>query len=329
MRAVVQEQPGGPATLTWGDAPVPVPGEHDVLIAVHATAFNPADAGTREGRYLAPGESPAILGLECAGIVTDAGSRVSAWKVGDRVSALLTRGGYAEYVAVHEDMVFPVPASMSLTEAAALPESLCTVWSNLCLTADPLTPRDILIHGGSGSVGSIAIQIARWRGDRVFTTVGSAQGEQLAARLGAHKAINYRETDFVETVLAHTNGRGVHQILDIMGAAYFQRNVAALSADGHLAMIGIQGGRDAHIDLFELLQKRVTITATMLKNRPETGVHSKANIVRSVTEHLWAGVEEGAIAPHVGAEVQLHDAAKVHEQHRDGTLPSGKTVLLV
>lgn len=329
MRAITQQQPGGPETLRWSTAQNPELRSRDILIEIHATAFNPADAGTRMGRYLPPGTSPSILGLECSGIVTDCGSEVTQWNPGDRVCALLTQGGYAEQVAVHEDMVFPVPDSLSLAEAAALPESLCTVWSNLSLIPDPLSPRSTLIHGGSGSVGSIAIQICAWRGDEVFTTVGSEEGADLAKRLGANHVINYREQDFVDAINDITAADGVHQILDIMGASYLERNISTLSEDGHLALIGVQGGREAELDLFSLLQRRVTLTATMLKNRPEAGPHSKASIVASVREHLWPAVERGEIVPHIGAEVPLEHAETVHDQHAQGKLPLGKTVLLV
>lgn len=333
MNAIIQQKPGGAETLEWGHANVPQPASSEVLIRVHATAFNPADVGSREGRYLSEGQQPTILGLECAGIVESVGDKVTQWQVGDRVCALLTHGGYAQYVAVHEGMVLPVPDSMSFSDATALPESLCTVWSNFAMTPNPLAARSVLIHGGSGSVGTIAIQMAKVRGDLVFTTVGSAAGADIARQLGADHVINYRTEDFVEVVRAETGGFGVNQIVDIIGAPYFERNVEALSLDGHLAVISVQGGANIEANLFKLMQKRLTLTATMLKSRPESDPAAieptKVEIVAGVRDNFWPAVEEGKITPIVGAVLPLSEARTVHEQHRDNALAVGKTVFQV
>ncbi len=329
MRAIVQEAPGGPETLVWGEAPEPEVGPEDVLIRVFTTAFNPADVGGRSGKFLIDGESPIILGLECAGEIERVGASVTDWSVGDRVCALLNFGGYAELAAVPAAMVFPLPDELSFEQGAALPEALCTVWSNWLLGNDPSLVRACLIHGGSGSVGSIAIQIAKYHGHTVFSTAGSAAGLELIRRLGADHAISYRDQDFVAEVLTHTDGAGVDLILDTQGASYLERNVQALRSDGHLALIGIQGGANAHIDLMQLLRKRAIVTATMLKNRPSHGAHSKSEIVRQVRADLWAGVESGEIVPVIGAVISLKDVASVHDQFEAGSLPFGKTVLRV
>lgn len=327
MRAITQQAPGGPETLTWGSAPDPVVGEDDVLIRVHAAAFNPADVSVRTGAYLGEGDAPVILGLECAGVVERVGSRVETWMPGDRVCALLNYGGYAQLVAVPATMVLPLPDELTFTEGAALPEALCTVWSNWLLGNAPDLVRSCLIHGGSGGVGSIAVQVAKSRGYMVFATAGSAEGVELTRRLGADHAISYRDQDFVAEVLAHTEGAGVDLILDTQGGPYLERNVRALRPDGHLALIGIQGGATVEVDLLQLMRKRVIVSATMLKSRPTYGPHSKSEIVERVREDLWGAVVSGAIVPQIGATRDLADAAAVHRDYAEGRLPSGKTVL--
>lgn len=329
MRAITQEVPGGPETLTWGSAPEPVVGDRDVLIRVYATAFNPADVGVRNGTYLAEGEPPVILGLECAGVIEQVGTEVTAWGPGDRVCALLNYGGYAELVAVPAAMVLPLPDHLSFAEGAALPEALCTVWSNWLLGNPPELVRSCLIHGGTGGVGSIAIQVATSRGYTVFATAGSTEGLEMVRRLGADHAISYREQDFVAAVLEHTDGAGIDLILDTQGGPYLERNVEALRHDGHLAMIGIQGGATVEVDLVQLMRKRVIVSATMLKSRPTYGPHSKSEIVGRVRADLWEAVEAGAIVPQVGAVRELADAAAVHRDHAEGQMPAGKTVLRV
>lgn len=329
MRAVTQQEPGGPETLSWGHAGDPVVGERDVLIRVHATAFNPADVGARNGAYLAVGEPPVILGLECAGVIEQVGAEVTHWRPGDRVCALLNFGGYAELVAVPATMVLPLPDHLSFTEGAALPEALCTVWSNWLLGNPVDLVRTCLIHGGTGGVGSIAIQVATTRGYTVFATAGSAEGMQMVRRLGANHAISYREQDFVAEVLAHTGGAGVDLILDTQGGPYFARNIEALRHDGHLATIGVQGGAKVEVDLLQLMRKRVIVSATMLKSRPTYGPHSKSEIVGRVRADLWGAVEVGAIVPQVGAVRELADAVLVHRDFADGRMPAGKTVLRV
>ncbi len=329
MRAITQQVAGGPETLRWGTAHDPVPGDNDVLIRVYATAFNPADVAVRNGLYLDDGEPPVILGLECAGVIEELGAGVSKWKRGDRVCALLNFGGYAELVAVPETMVLPLPEHLSFVEGAALPEALCTVWSNWLLGNPPELVRTCLIHGGSGGVGSIAIQVAKSRGYRVFATAGSVEGLELTRRLGADYAISYRDQDFVAEVLAHTDDVGVDVILDTQGGSYFDRNVRALRNDGHLALIGVQGGAKAEIDLLQLMRKRVIVSATTLKSRPTYGPHSKSQIVRRVRSDVWGAVVAGGIVPQVGMARDIADAASVHRDYAEGRLPSGKTVLRV
>jgi len=313
----------------WGEAPQPQIGADEVLIRVYATAFNPADVSVRKGTYLEAGEAPIVLGLECAGVIEGVGENVAGWSLGDRVCALLNFGGYAELVAVPATMVLALPDHLSFEQGAALPEGLCTVWSNWLLGNDPSLVRTCLIHGGTGGVGSLAVQVAKFRGHTVFTTAGSHAGLEMTRRLGADHSISYRDQDFVAEVLMHTGGEGVDLIFDTQGASYFARNVQALKADGHLALIGIQGGTNTEVDLMQLLRKRVIVSATMLKSRPSYGPHSKSEIVRRVRDDLWSGVEAGVIMPQIGAVRDLKDAASVHAEFADGDLAPGKTVFRV
>jgi putative PIG3 family NAD(P)H quinone oxidoreductase len=265
MHAITIAEPGGPEALVWRDVPDPRPGRGDVLIDVRATAVNRADLLQRQGHYPPPPGAPPYPGLECSGVVAELGPDVTGWRVGQQVCALLAGGGYAERVAVPAGQVLPVPAGVDLPDAAALPEVACTVWSNLVQVACLRTGERLLVHGGGSGIGTFAIQLGAALGATVIATARSAKHDRLRS-LGAQHVIDYAATNFEDEVGVLTDGRGVDVILDIMGAAYLERNVAALATGGRLVVIGLQGGRRAELDLGALLAKRASVAATALRS---------------------------------------------------------------
>lgn len=274
-----------------------------------ATAVNRADITQRMGHYSPPKGAPPWLGLECSGTVVSAGKDVQTWHVGDPACALLSGGGYAEQVAVPVGQLLPVPTGVSLTDAAALPEVACTVWSNVFMLAG-LRPHEVLlVHGGSSGIGTMAIQLARQVGATVAVTAGSAEKLQRCRELGATVLVNYHETDFVEEVKRATDGHGADVVLDNMGAAYLARNVDVLATSGRLVVIGLQGGRRAELDLSVLLGKRAAVLATSLRARP---AEEKAAIVASVHDHVWPLIADGAVRPVVHARLPLEEVAQAH-----------------
>ncbi|MCW2582091.1 MAG: quinone oxidoreductase, family [Klenkia sp.] len=307
MRAITIESPGGPEVLVWGEAPDPVCGPGEVVVDVVATAVNRADLLQRQGRYPVPPGASEILGLECSGIVSEVGEGVTGWKVGDEVCALLSGGGYAERVAVPAGQVLPKPAGVELATAAALPEVVCTVWSNVFMLAGLQRGETFLVHGGSSGIGTMAIQLAVRAGARVATTAGSQAKLDFCRELGAEVLVNYRETDFVEAV-----GQA-DVVLDNMGAAYLSRNVDVLAPDGRIVVIGMQGGVKGELDLGTLLRKRGTVHATALRGRPATGRHSKADIVAAVRHDVWPDVERGVVRPIVDRRLPMSRAAEGHQ----------------
>jgi putative PIG3 family NAD(P)H quinone oxidoreductase len=308
MYAVTIREPGGPDVLTWAEVPEPEPGPDEVLIEVAASAVNRPDLLQRAGFYPPPPGAPPYLGLECSGRVAAVGSGVTAWRPGDEVCALLGGGGYAQRVTVNAAHCLPVPAGVSLVDAAGLPEVACTVWSNV-FDQGGLQPLDtILIHGGGSGIGTFAIQACVAHGARVLTTARPAKHAALTD-LGAEVVIDYATEDFVAAVRAATGGRGADVVLDIMGASYLERNVEALAMDGRLLIIGLQGGRRGEVDLDALMAKRGRILTSRLRPRP---AHQKAAIVAAVREHLWPLVEGGLVRPIVHAHLPLPDAASAH-----------------
>jgi putative PIG3 family NAD(P)H quinone oxidoreductase len=312
MRAVTIREPGGPDVLGWGEVPDPVCGDGEVIVDVVASAVNRADLLQRQGFYPPPPGASEILGLECSGIISEVGPGVTGWSVGDEVCALLSGGGYAERVAVPAGQLLPRPAGVELATAAALPEVVCTVWSNVFLLARLRRGESFLVHGGSSGIGTMAIQLAARAGARVFTTAGTAAKLDVCRELGAW-GINYRDEDFVEVVRQETHGAGVDVILDNMGAAYLMRNVESLATGGRLVSIGLQGGTKAELDLGKLMRKRATVAATTLRSRPATGPGGKAEIVAAVLHDVWPDVERGAIRPIVDRRLPM---ARVAEAHR-------------
>jgi putative PIG3 family NAD(P)H quinone oxidoreductase len=309
MHAVVIAKPGGPDVLRWTEVDDPVPGPGEVLVDVAASGVNRADLMQRMGFYPPPEGAPPYPGLECSGTVAAVGPEVTGWRPGDAVCALLAGGGYAEKVAVPAGQLLPAPASVSRTHAAALPETACTVYSNVFIGAGLTAGETLLVHGGSSGIGTMAIQLAKQAGATVAVTAGSADKLKACRELGADIAINYHDEDFVQGVKDATGGRGADVILDIIGAAYLARNIDALAPDGRIANIGMQKGARAELDLSKLMVKRGTLSSTTLRARPRD---QKAAIVRAVREHVWPLIEAGEIRPVVYRELPFAEAAEAH-----------------
>ena len=324
MRAVTIPAPGGPEALVLAEVPDPTPGPAEVLIDVVAAGINRADVMQRMGFYPPPPGAPAYPGLEVSGRIAAIGDGVSPWHPGDQVCALLAGGGYAEKVVVPASALLPVPAGISLVNAAALPEVACTVWSNVFVIGALQPGQTLLVHGGSSGIGTMAIQLATAMGARVVVTAGTADKLAVCRDLGAEVGINYREEDFVERILAVTDGRGADVILDNMGAKYLARNVSALAPDGRLVVIGLQGGTKAELDLGLLLRKRGTVYATSLRSRTEA---EKAAIVSGVTTYVWPLIESGRIQPVIHARYPLAEVAEAHRVLESST-HIGKLLLL-
>lgn len=310
MHAIVITEPGGPDVLTWAEVPDPVPGPGEVLVDIVASAVNRADLMQRRGLYPPPPGAPPYPGLECSGTVSALGPGVTGWREGDQVCALLAGGGYAEKVAVPAGQLLPLPEGVPVTEAAALPEVACTVWSNVFGLARLAEGETFLVHGGAGGIGTFAIQLCRARGARVLATAGSPEKLARCAELGAERAISYRDEDFTEVVSEVTGGKGADVILDVMGASYLARNITALAADGRLVVIGLQGGARAEIDLGKLLRKRASVHATTLRARP-TG--AKAAIVAEVREHVWPLIAAGTVTTVIDRVLPMSNAAAAHK----------------
>jgi putative PIG3 family NAD(P)H quinone oxidoreductase len=309
MRAVTLPSFGGPEVLTLADVPDPEPAADEVLVDVVATAVNRADTLQRMGFYNPPPGASPYPGLECSGVISALGADVAGWQVGDEVCALLSGGGYAEKVAVPAGQLLPVPAGVSVLEAAGLPEVACTVWSNVFELAALQVGETFLVHGGTSGIGTMAIQLAARHGARVLCTVGSAEKAGRAEELGAERAIRYHDEDFVEVVRSMTRGRGVDVILDNMGAKYLARNVDALAVDGRLVVIGLQGGTRGELDLGALLGKRASVHATSLRARPPA---EKAAIVAAVLAGVWPAIEAGEVRPVIDRVLPLDQVADGH-----------------
>ncbi|WP_420097539.1 NAD(P)H-quinone oxidoreductase [Brevibacterium sediminis] len=329
MRAITISSPGEPEVLQVTDEPTPDIASDEVLVRVHAAGVNRADLLQRRGFYDPPPGATEIPGLEVSGTIEKLGADVTGWSVGDRVAALLSGGGYAEYVPVPAGQLLPVPADFDLTEAAALPEVLSTVWSNIVGRGQVKAGEWLLVHGGGSGIGTAAIQIARHLDVKIVVTVGSEKKADFCRDLGADAVINYREEDFVERVheiCTHDDGStGADVILDIIGAKYLERNIKALGSDGRLVIIGMQGGTKTEINLGWLMQPRKSVSATTLRARPKD---QKIAIVAEVADRLWPAVVSGDIRPIIHEAMPLADVVRAHQMLEDGA-NIGKVLLIV
>jgi putative PIG3 family NAD(P)H quinone oxidoreductase len=306
------------------EVPDPRPGAGEVLVDVTASAVNRADLMQRQGHYDPPPGASPYPGLECSGVIAELGPGVTGWAVGDDVCALLGGGGYAERVAVPVGQLMRVPQGISRRDAAALPETACTVWSMVFDIGRIQPGETLLVHGGTSGIGTLAIQLAHHFGARVITTAGSPAKLAVAQRLGADVVINYREQDFAEVIAAETDG-GVDVILDNMGGEYLPRNVASLRTGGRLVVLGLQGGRRGELDLGALLMKRASVSAASLRARPAA---QKAAIVTATERHVWPLIESGDVMPVIDRVIPLEEAAAAH-QLVESSAHIGKVLLQV
>ncbi|HEY2765539.1 MAG TPA: NAD(P)H-quinone oxidoreductase [Pseudonocardiaceae bacterium] len=320
MRAITMTEYGGPDVLRLTERPDPRPGSGEVLIDVAATAVNRADLLQRQGHYPPPPGVSEILGLECSGTVAELGHGVDGLSVGDEICALLAGGGYAERVAVPAPQVMPLPPGVDVVTAGGLPEVACTVWSTVVRHAGLAAGDLLLVHGGSGGVGTHAIQVGRALGARVATTA-SAQRLGVCAELGAQILIDYLDQDFADELKGRAD-----VILDNMGAKYLSRNLKALAPDGRLVVIGLQGGTSAEINLAALLPKRAGVAAIGLRGRPVDGPHGKGALCADVAARLWPMIGAGLVKPVVHAVLPLGEAAEAHRMLEAGGVV-GKVLL--
>ena len=324
MKCVEISEPGGPEVLKLVTRPMPVPGPEEVLIKVAAAGINGPDVYQRRGLYPAPPGVTDIPGLEVSGTVVALGEGAAGWRVGDACCALTAGGGYAEYCSAPTRQCLPVPAGLDLADAAALPESFFTVWTNVFERAALAEGEILLVHGGGGGIGTTAIQIAAAFGHRVFTT--AAGPEQCAAleRLGAARAIDFTRDDFAAVIKGATGGKGVNVILDIVGGDYIARDIASLARDGRLVQIAFLKGSKAEIDLMPVMLKRLTITGSTLRVQ---SVERKGEIAEALRQRVWPLIEEGRIRPVIFARLPLADAAEGHRIMQEGA-HLGKILLL-
>ncbi len=311
MRAIEITEPGEPDVLQVTEVERPVAGPGQVVVDVAAAGVNRADLFQRKGAYPPPPGASPLPGLEVSGTVAEIGEGVEGLAVGDEVCALLDGGGYAEAVAVAATQVLPVPAGVSLVDAAGLPEVVCTVWSNVFMTAVLQPGETLLIHGGSSGIGTTAIQLAKAAGARVAVTAGSQAKLDACRELGADILISYKDEDFVERLKEETDGHGADVLLDNIGAKYLARNIDALATNGRLVNIGLMGGAKAELDLRSLVKKRAAVIATSLRARPAA---EKAAIVAAVREHVWPLIEDGVFRPVIQGTHPLERAADAHRE---------------
>jgi len=325
MIAIEIREPGEPDVLVPVERPTPVPGSGDVLIKVAAAGVNRPDVMQRRGKYPPPPGASDIPGLEVAGTVDQIGPDVTGWKIGDAACALVAGGGYAEYCVAPAPQCLPVPRGLDLVSAAAIPETFFTVWTNVFERGRLDAGESILVHGGSSGIGTTAIQLARARGARVFVTAGSPEKCTACEQLGAERAINYKDTDFLEAVRAATGGRGVDVVLDMVGGEYFARNIDALAVEGRLVEIATLRGAKAELTIPTIMQRRLTITGSTLRAR---SVAEKGAIARAVHTHVWPLLESGAVKPVIYETFPLTHAGEAHRVMEAGE-HIGKLVLVV
>ncbi len=322
MLAIEISTPGGPDVLHPCSVPVPVPGHGQIIIRVAYAGVNRPDALQRAGAYAPPPSASPLPGLECSGTVVEVGPGVSRWQIGDQVCALLPGGGYAEYAVTQASHALPIPPGLSLAEAACLPETCFTVWSNVVMRGGLQAGERFLVHGGSSGIGTTAIQIANALGARVFATAGSDEKCVVCQGLGADLAINYRTTDFVPLMQAEG---GANLILDMVGGPYMERNIKALANDGRLVQIAFLQGPKVTLNFAELMMRRLTLTGSTL--RPQSDL-AKTRIAEAVEAHVWPMIVRGAVKVVMDSEFALADAAAAHWRMESGT-HVGKIVLRI
>lgn len=310
MKAIVITKPGAPEVLQIQDRPKPIPNAGEVLVKVQAAGINRPDVAQRKGNYPPPaGASADIPGLEIAGTVIELGTDVSRWKVGDKICALVIGAGYAEYCAVPAGQCLPVPDDLSMAEAASLPETFFTVWSNVFDRAALRPGESLLIHGGSSGIGVAAIQMAKALGSKVYVTAGSEEKLVFCEQLGADHTINYKTEDFADVIERLTDKKGVDVILDMIGGDYTPHNIKCLANDGCLVQINTMKGKEVKIDLAEVMRKRLIITGSTLRSRDVT---FKSAIARNLEEHIWPLLTSGKIKPVIYKIFPMQDAAQAH-----------------
>jgi len=322
MTAIEIAAPGGPEMLRVAIRPVPKPGRGEVLVKVRAAGVNRPDVVQRQGHYPPPPGVTDIPGLEVAGEVVALGDAPNGIKIGDKICALLAGGGYAEYAAAPAAQCLPYPHGVSTLEAAAIPETYFTVWDNLFTRGRLTKGETVLVHGGSSGIGTTAIQLAHKSGARVFATAGTAEKCKACEELGAAKAFNYREQDFLAEVQRETNGRGVDVVLDMVGGAYFAKNLDALATEGRLVIIAVLQGAKAELPIFKLMTKRLTVAGSTLRAR---SVAEKGAIAKAVRERAWPLIEQGA-KPRIHKCFPLAQAAEAHKL-MESSAHIGKIVL--
>jgi NADPH2:quinone reductase len=325
MRAIQIEKPGGPEVLRPAERPRPEPKPHEILVKVAAAGVNRPDVLQRQGLYAVPPDASDLPGLEIAGEVVACGGAVTMWKPGDKVCALTHGGGYAEFCVTPEVQALPVPKGLSMLEAASLPETFFTVWSNV-YDRGRLAPGDsLLVHGGTSGIGVTAIQMAAATGNRVFATAGTDEKCAACVKLGAAQAFNYKTQDFVEGVKQATGGKGVDVILDMAAGDFVPRELKALADEGRLVFIAFLRGPKTELDVNELMRRRLTLTGSTLRPRP---VAFKGAIATRLRERIWPLLEAGKIKPVIFRTFKLEDAAEAHRLMESST-HIGKLVLTV
>ncbi|MBY5313812.1 zinc-binding dehydrogenase [Rhizobium leguminosarum] len=325
MRFVDLPSFGGPEVMTIGRRPLPVPGDGEVLVRAEAIGVNRPDIAQRQGNYPAPKGASPILGLELSGEIVAVGPGVSGHAVGDKVCGLANGGAYAEYCLLPAGQILPFPKGYDAVKAAALPETFFTVWANLFQMAGLTEGETVLIHGGSSGIGTTAIQLARAFGAEVYATAGSKEKCEACERLGARRAINYRSEDFAEVIKAET-GQGVDIILDMIGAAYFERNIASLARDGCLSIIAFLGGAVAEkVNLSPIMVKRLTVTGSTM--RPRTAEEKRA-IRDDLLSEVWPLLESGTVAPVIHKVFAFEEVVEAHRLLEEGS-HVGKVMLRV
>ena len=318
MKAITLTDQDNPRSLALTEVDAPQLGDDEVLVKVTAAGVNRADLVQAEGKYPPPKGESEIIGLECAGIIADPGT--TGREKGEEVGCLLAGGGYAEYVAVPEGQLTPVPKGLTLEETAGVVEAACTVWSNLGMVAGIQKGDNVIIHGGAGGIGSFSIQLCKALGCTVAVTAGSQEKLDYCKELGADVLINYKEQDFADELKAWAD-----IILDVVGGPYLEQNIKALATDGRLVVIAVQGGPKGTLSLGRMMPRRLSVHATTLRARPRP---MKADIVASTVKHVWPLIESGQITPNVTSTFPLADAAKAHD-HLDSGDNTGKIVLTV